>query len=88
MPPCDTVAKRPLPCVSYESCKMFKISTSEFGTVGMCRQIQAHTDEFLGTETEGVVTPSSFGLIRQLKVSGGKWMFDHCVTRRYTKLRQ
>ena len=34
---------------------MFKISASEFCTVGMCRQIRACTDESLATVTEGVV---------------------------------
>ena len=34
---CDTVAKHPVPCMCYWSFQMFKISTSEFGTVGMRR---------------------------------------------------
>ena len=32
---CDTVAKPPLPCISHGSFKLFKLSTSHFGTVGM-----------------------------------------------------
>ena len=55
MRPYDTVVKCPLPCGFYGSFKMFKISTSEFGTVGMHRQMQACTDEFLATVTKGVV---------------------------------
>ena len=55
MQPCDTVAKRPLPCTSYGSFKMFKISASEFRTVGMCRRMRACRDEFLAMVTEGVV---------------------------------
>ena len=50
MRPCDTVGKCPLPCASYESVKMFKISTSEFGTMGMW----VCPDEFLAMATEGV----------------------------------
>ena len=34
---------------------MFKISTSEFGTMGVRRRIRACIDEFLATVTEGVV---------------------------------
>ena len=50
-------------------------------------------DEFLATVYEAVVhgvykvvTRSSFGVIRQHKASGGKWMFHHCVTRSHMKL--
>ena len=39
----------PLPYTFYGGFKMFKISASEFGTVGMRRQMQACTDEFLAT---------------------------------------
>ena len=34
---------------------MFKISASEFGTMGIRRQMRACTDEFLAMVTEGVV---------------------------------
>ena len=56
MRPYDTVVKRPLPCASYGRFKMFKISTSEFGTVSMRRRIRAYIDEFLATVTvaEGI----------------------------------
>ena len=37
MQPCDTVAKRSLPCLFYGRVNIFKISVSEFGTVGMHR---------------------------------------------------
>ena len=33
---------------------MFKISTSEISTAGMCRQMLACADEFLALVTEGV----------------------------------
>ena len=52
---CDTVAKCSLPCAFYGSYKMFKILASEFGTVSMCRRMQACADEFLATVTVGVV---------------------------------
>ena len=59
--------------------KMLKISSSEFGTVSMRRQIQACADEFISTVTEGVVdsvykvvTRLSFSVTRQHKVSRGK----------------
>ena len=55
MQPCGTVAKCPLPCMSCRSFKMFKIATSEIGTLSMSRPIQACTDEFLAMVTEGVV---------------------------------
>ena len=34
---------------------MFQISVSEFGTMGMCRQLQTCTDEYLAMVTKGVV---------------------------------
>ena len=88
-----SVANCPLPCTSYGSFKLFKISTSDFRTVGMHRQKRACTDEFLAMVTEGVVhsvykvvTWWSFGVIWQEKANGGKWMFHHCVTRSHTNL--
>ena len=90
MGPCDTVAKHTLPCVFKESIKMFKISASEFDTLGMCRRMRACTDEFLATVTEGVVqsvykvvTRSSFSVTWPHKVSGGKWMF-HTLCHNFT----
>ena len=59
----ESVANRRLPCVSYGSFKMFKIPTSEFSTVGMCRQFHACAYEYLTMVTEGLV-------IRQLEVHG------------------
>ena len=44
MRPCNTVAKCILPCVSYGSFKMFKISATEFHTMGICRRMRACTD--------------------------------------------
>ena len=89
------MANRPLPCVSYGSFKMFKISASDFETVGMCRRKRACSHNFLTTVTEGVVhgvskvvARSSFSVIRRHKASGGKWTFCHCVTRSYTNLRR
>ena len=55
MQPCDTLVKHLLPWVFNGSFKIFKISTSEFGTVGVHRQMQVRRDEFLATVTEGVV---------------------------------
>ena len=93
MPPCGTVVRRPLPHLSDGSFKMFKISLSDFGTVGMCRRVQARADEFPPIVTEGVVhvvykgvTQASFTLIRRHKVSGSKWTFHHCVTRWHKNL--
>ena len=50
---------------------MFKISAPECHTVGMCRQMQACTDEFLAMVTKGVdqtvykvVSKSSFSVTR------------------------
>ena len=55
MRPCDTVANCSLPCVSYGSFKLFKMSASDFGTVGMGRSKRACADKFLATMvTEGV----------------------------------
>ena len=66
---------------------MFKIYAFEFSTVGMCRRMRACADEFLAMVSEGVVyvvykvsTWSSFSVTWRHKVSGGKWMFHHCVT--------
>ena len=55
MPTCDKLEKHPLPCVSYGSFKMIKISTSEFCTVGMRRRVRTCTDDFLAMVTEDVV---------------------------------
>ena len=67
----ESVVNRPLPCASYRSFKMFKISASDFGTVGMHTRKQACADKFLATIIEGVVhggykvvTQSSFSIIR------------------------
>ena len=91
MRPYDTMVK--CPCVSYISFVRFKISASEFGTIGMRRRKQACTDQFLATVTEGVVhgvyklvTKSSFSLIWRHKVSQSKWIFCHCITRLGTNL--
>ena len=72
---------------------MFEVSTSEFGTVSMCRRMQACTDEFSAAVTEGVVhgvykvvTKLYFGVTQQHNSSGGKWTFRHCVTRSHTNL--
>ena len=54
MRPCDTVANIHYLAVSYGSFRMFKISTSEFGTVSMSRQMQECTDEFPAMVTEEV----------------------------------
>ena len=69
--PCESVANRPLPCESYGSFKLFKISASEFSTVGMCMRFHACAYEFSTTVTEGVVHSvhkvvmlSSFDLIQ------------------------
>ena len=74
---------------------MFKISASEFCTVGMYRQIQACEDEFLATVTEGVVYSvykvviwSSFCVTWRHKVTGGKWTFHQCVSRSHMNLGQ
>ena len=87
----DTMAKGSLPCVSYTSFKMFKISASEFCTMNIRRHMQACVDEFLAMVTEGVVhavykvvTRSSFGVTGRHKASGDKWTFHHCVTRWHT----
>ena len=78
MPSCDTVAKCPLPCTLYGSCKMFKIFASDFGTVGMSRRPRACAHEFLTIVTEGVVQGvyntvtllMQYGDIRQVEVNG------------------
>ena len=87
MPPCDTVAKHQLPCMFYGSFKMFKVSTSELGTMAMNRRMRACADQFLPKVTESVVhsvykvvTRLSFGVTQRHKVSACKWTFRHCVT--------
>ena len=67
---------RPIPCESYRSFKLFKISASDFDTVSMCRRLSACAYEFLTKVAKGVVhgvhkvvIPSSFSLIRRHKVS-------------------
>ena len=74
--PCESEAKCPLPCESYGSFKLFKISASDFDTVSLCRRFRACAYEFLTTVTEGVVygvhkvvIRSSFVVIRRHKVS-------------------
>ena len=61
-----------LPFAFYSSFNMFKTLTSDFGTVGMRRLMQACADEFFATVTEGVVhgvyeviTQSSFSVTWQ-----------------------
>ena len=39
MQPCDTVGKHSLPCASYGSFKMIKMSASEFGTLTIRRRM-------------------------------------------------
>ena len=51
----EPVVNCPLPCTSYGNFKMFKISTSEFGTISMHRWFRACKDEFLAMVIEGVV---------------------------------
>ena len=70
----------PLPCESYGSFKLFKISASDFGTVSMHRSFCACAYHFLTTVTEGVVhsvhrvvIQSSSGIIQQHKANGGTW---------------
>ena len=46
---------RPLPSASYRSFKMFKISASDFGTVGERRQKRPCADNFVAMVTEAVV---------------------------------
>ena len=50
-----SVANHPLPCAYCGSFKLFKISTPEFSTVGMCRQFHACPYTFLTTVTNGAV---------------------------------
>ena len=73
--PWESLANRPLPCESNGSFRFFKISTSDFGTLGMRRQFHAWTYEFLSTVTEDVVhgvhkvvIRSSFSVIQRHKV--------------------
>ena len=77
---CDTVVKRPLSSTSCGNFRMFKISHSEFGTMGMHRWMGAYTDEFLTIVTEAVVhsvykvvTWQSSSVTWPHKVSGSKW---------------
>ena len=79
---------RQLPCQSYESFKLFKISASDFGTISMRRQFLARTYEFLTMVTEGVVHSvckvvirSSFGVIQRHKVSEGIGLFHPTATK-------
>ena len=51
----ESVVDRPKPYASHGSFKMFQISASELGTLGMHRRMRACADEFLATVTEGVV---------------------------------
>ena len=76
--PCETVVNCQLPWESYESFRLFKISTSDFGTVGIGRRFGVCAYKFLTTVTEGVlhgvckvVIRSSFGVIWRHKVSQG-----------------
>ena len=48
MQTCDTVAKCAIPCACNGNFKKFKVYTSEFGTMSMCRGIFRYV-------TEGVV---------------------------------
>ena len=87
------MAKRPLPWVSCESFNMFKIPAFEFGTVNICRRMQACAVDFLATVTEGlvhsvykIVTSLSFTVTCGHKVMRGKWTFQHCVTTSHTNL--
>ena len=93
MQTCESLVNRLLPCRSYGSFEIFKISASEFGTVSMRRSFRACAYEFLNTVTEGVVHSvhkvvirSSFGVMWQHKASGGTWTFCHCDTRVHTNL--
>ena len=67
---------------------MFKLSASDFQTMGMHRRKRGFADKFLAVVTEGVVhgvhkvvTRSPFGVIWQHRPSGGKRPFRHSVTR-------
>ena len=55
MQPCESVSNHPLPCESYQSFKIFEISTPDFGTVSMHRRFCTCTYEFLTRVTEGMV---------------------------------
>ena len=68
------MAKRPLPCESYQSFRLFQISASDFGMRRFC----VCTYKFLTVVTEVVVHGahkavvwSSFGVTCQHKVSQG-----------------
>ena len=72
---------------------MFKISSSDFRTLGMRRQKRGCADEYLATVTKAVVhgvhkvvTGASFGVILRLKENGGIWTFQHCDARSPTNL--
>ena len=74
--PSKSVSNCPLPCESYGSFKLFKISASDFSTMSIRRQFRLCTYEFLATVTESVVHSVykvviwwSFGVIRRHKVS-------------------
>ena len=76
MRPCESEANGPLPCMYCRSFRLFKISSSDFSTVDMCRQFCTWAYEFLTTITTGVihgvhkvVIRSSFGVIWRYKVS-------------------
>ena len=77
--------------MSYGSFKKFKISASEFGTMGMHRQFHTCACEFLTIVTKGVVRGvykvvirSSFSVTRLHKVSGGigRFAMSHSFRRR------
>ena len=72
----------PLPCTSYGSFKLFRISVSDFGTEVMCGQFCACAYELFTMETKGVVHSvhkvvirPSFDVIRLHKVSYGVGRF-------------
>ena len=54
-----------------EVLKMFKLSTSEFGTLSICRWMRAWADEFLATVTEGVLHRGYKAVFQSLSVSHG-----------------
>ena len=53
--PCESVVNRPLPCVSYQSFKIYEISAYDFGTMSMRRRFHACVYEFLSMVIESVV---------------------------------
>ena len=63
MRPWESVANRPLPCMSYRSFKLFKISASDFGTLGT--RFRAY--EFLPMATKGVVHGVHKVVIRSIR---------------------